>query len=298
MRVLPVAIHAQLAPPRYLIRHSQRLFLSDGCRLSISCVNWRWACLMRMSVYRGGSPRWAQSSDERGSRPASSSAMPPTRDDALSGLPRAAQRARYDVDVLRSRFPSRSNGPPTGSPCCSGGVKAPAVPFSCWRWTMPLHPFRKAGSAGFSAQPLRRWLLSTRTCRLHPAGADFRGAVRKCRTGRVLTMARTLEGAAGRLQRAAAPAPALLAACDIATRDGRPAPALPEYVRFGPRCRLARRAGLCERPGCLSRCSAAGDAPARSRRDGDGSQRLRSSRNWSGGQWFGAVWTFFNGFVR
>lgn len=171
----------------------------------------------------------------------------------------AAQRARYDVDVLRSRFGvSFEQAANRLTTLCRPG--AAGVPFFMLEIDNAGHRFRRAGAQGF---PHARFGGGCPKLAIHAAfsqpGQILVEAVEMPDGAEFLTVARTLEGPQGsfaeRPRRTA-----LLLACDIGFRDetvyaaalpqaasggGRTAsvPALP----VGPDCRL------CERVGCLAR---------------------------------------------
>jgi XRE family transcriptional regulator, fatty acid utilization regulator len=168
----------------------------------------------------------------------------------------AAQRARYDVDVLRSRFGvSFEQAANRLTTLCRPG--AAGVPFFMLEIDNAGHRFRRAGAQGF---PHARFGGGCPKLAIHAAfsqpGQILVEAVEMPDGAEFLTVARTLEGPQGSFSERPRRT-ALLLACDIGFRDetvyaaalpqagGRVAsvPAMP----VGPDCRL------CERVGCLAR---------------------------------------------
>jgi predicted transcriptional regulator len=168
----------------------------------------------------------------------------------------AAQRARYDVDVLRSRF-SVSFEQAANRLTMLQRQGSAGVPFFMLEVDNAGHPFRKAGSAGF---PHSRFGGGCPKLAVHAAftqpGQIFVEAVEMPDGAEFLTMARTLEGPQGAFNERPRRT-ALLLACDIAYKDevvyGAALPGTMSgsgaITQVGPACRL------CERPGCLSRAA-------------------------------------------
>lgn len=258
VRVLPVATMPNWR--RRYDRHSQRLFLSE--RLSpfdqLREVAME-ACLMRMSVAIAAEIAALKlSSDEARrlarfefGRYAAHALMMP-----YQAFLAAAQRARYDVDVLRSRF-SVSFEQAANRLTMLQRQGSAGVPFFMLEVDNAGHPFRKAGSAGF---PHSRFGGGCPKLAVHAAftqpGQIFVEAVEMPDGAEFLTMARTLEGPQGAFNERPRRT-ALLLACDIAYKDEVVyGVALPgsmsgsgTMTQVGPACRL------CERPGCLSRAA-------------------------------------------
>ncbi len=168
----------------------------------------------------------------------------------------AAQRARYDIDVLRSRFgvsfEQAANRVTTLCRKDSSGV-----PFFMLEIDVAGNRFRCAGAQGFPRQRFGGYCpkLSIHSAFGQP-GQVLVEAVESPGGAEFLTISRTLEGPQG----AYAERPrrtALLLGCDIAHRDdivyGDTVPLQPGKrgnvlsVPIGPACRL------CERSGCLAR---------------------------------------------
>ncbi len=261
VRVLPVATMPNWR--RRYDRHSQRLFLSE--RLSpydqLREIAME-ACLMRMQVAIGAEIEALKlSSDEARrlarfeiARYAAHALMMPYQE-FLS----AAQRARYDIDVLRSRF-GVSFEQAANRLTMLQRVGAAGVPFFMLEIDNAANRFRRAGAQGFPqgrfgggcpklavhaafAQPARILVEAVEM----PDGAEF------------LTIARTLEGPQGAFSERPRRT-AILLGCDIGFKDEVVySQALPGgegvgakagrtgSTPVGPACRL------CERIGCLAR---------------------------------------------
>ena len=163
----------------------------------------------------------------------------------------AAQRARYDVDVLRSRFhvsyeQAANRLTMLQRPGASG------VPFFMLEVDNAGNRFRRAGARGF---PQSRFGGACPKLNIHAAftqpGQIFVDAIEMPDGAEFLVISRTLEGPQGayneRVRRTA-----LMLACDIGFRDevvygAATTGAGQTPTPVGPACRL------CERPGCLSR---------------------------------------------
>lgn len=262
VRVLPVATMPNWR--RRYDRHSQRLFLSE--RLSpfdqLREVAME-ACLIRMvTVVEQEIQALKLASDEARrlarfelGRYAAHALMMP-----YQAFQSAAQRARYDIDILRSRFGvSFEQAANRLTMLQRSGVSG--VPFFMLEVDNAGNRFRKAGAQGF---PQSRFGGGCPKLSVHAAfgqpGQIFVEAVEMPDGAEFLTIARTLEGPQGayneRPRRTA-----LLLGCDIGFKDeivygaalpvpvggdvGRPAQ--PSATPIGPACRL------CERSGCLAR---------------------------------------------
>lgn len=262
VRVLPVATMPNWR--RRYDRHSQRLFLSE--RLSpfdqLREVAME-ACLIRMKgVVADEIQLLKLSSDEArrlarfelGRYAAHALMMPYT------AFQSAALRARYDIDVLRSRFgvsfeQAANRLTMLQRPGASG------VPFFMLEVDSAGNRFRRAGAQGF---PQSRFGGGCPKLSVHAAfgqpGQIFVEAVEMPDGAEFLTISRTLEGPQGAFNERPRRT-ALLLGCDIGFKDeivygsALPAPiagtgSKPAHIQatpVGPACRL------CERPGCLAR---------------------------------------------
>lgn len=168
----------------------------------------------------------------------------------------AAQRARYDIDVLRSRFGvSFEQAANRLTTLCRPG--ASGIPFFMLEVDVAGHRFRRAGAQGF---PQQRFGGHCPKLSVHAAfgqpGQIIVEAVDMPGGAEFLTISRTLEGPQG----AFAERPrrtSLLIGCDIGFKEetvygdaiplGSGKPAKPLTIPVGPACRL------CERSGCLAR---------------------------------------------
>jgi predicted transcriptional regulator len=260
VRVLPVATMPNWR--RRYDRHTQRLFISE--RLSIFDQLREIAmeaCLIRMNVAIAAEMEALKlSSDEARrlarfelGRYAAHALMMPYRPFLA-----AAQRARYDIDVLRSRF-GVSFEQAANRLTMLQRKGATGVPFFMLEIDPAGHRFRRAGAEGF---PQSRFGGECPKLPIHAAfaqpGRILVEAVEMPDGAEFLCIARTLEGPQGsfteRPRRTA-----LLLGCDIGFRDGIVyGAALPAGVEtrgegvaaatpVGPACRL------CERAGCLAR---------------------------------------------
>jgi predicted transcriptional regulator/DNA-binding XRE family transcriptional regulator len=259
VRVLPVATMPNWR--RRYDRHSQRLFLSE--RLSpfeqLREVAME-ACLIRMQAAVAVELQALKlSSDEArrlarfelGRYVAHALMMP------YQAFLSAAQRARYDVDVLRSRF-GVSFEQAANRLTMLQRQGAPGVPFFMLEIDNAGNRFRKAGAQGF---PQSRFGGGCPKLAVHAAftqpGQIFVEAVEMPDGAEFLTISRTLEGPQGAFSERPRRT-ALLLGCDIGFRDeivysaalpaapsGKPAAIAATPV--GPACRF------CERSGCLAR---------------------------------------------
>ena len=261
VRVLPVATMPNWR--RRYDRHSQRLFISE--RLSpfdqLREIAME-ACLIRMAAAVGAEIAALKlSSDEARrlarfelGRYAAHALMMP-----YGAFQAAAQRARYDIDVLRSRF-GVSFEQAANRLTMLQRPGAAGVPFFMLEVDNAGHRFRKAGAQGF---PQSRFGGGCPKLSVHAAftqpGQIFVEAVEMPDGAEFLTVSRTLEGPQGsfaeRPRRTA-----LLLGCDIGFKDdivyGAALPGVPQAsakpgqvpaTPVGPACRL------CEREGCLAR---------------------------------------------
>ena len=258
VRALPVATMPNWR--RRYDRHSQRLFLSE--RLSphdqLREVAME-AALIRMSVAIAASGNDLKlSSDEARriarfemARYAAHALMMP-----YQAFHAAALRARYDIDVLRSRFGvSFEQAANRLTTLCRPAMLG--VPFFMLEVDVAGHRFRRAGAQGF---PQQRFGGLCPKLSIHSAfgqpGQIIVEAVEMPGGAEFLTVSRTLEGPQGgyceRPRRTA-----ILLGCDIGFREDTVyGEALPvtagksphrASIPVGPACRL------CERSGCLAR---------------------------------------------
>ena len=257
VKVLPVATMPNWR--RRYDRHSQRLFISE--RLSpfdqLREVAME-ACLIRMQVAVAAEIQALRlSSDEARrlarfelGRYAAHALMMP-----YQAFHSAALRARYDIDVLRSRF-GVSFEQAANRLTMLQRQGAPGVPFFMLEVDNAGHRFRRAGAQGF---PHSRFGGGCPKLPIHAAfaqpGQVLVEAVEMPDGAEFLTIARTLEGPQGAFSERPRRT-ALLLGCDIGFREDIVyAAALPSdagkpafrSTPVGAACRL------CERPGCLAR---------------------------------------------
>lgn len=161
----------------------------------------------------------------------------------------AAQRARYDIDILRSRF-NVSYEQAANRLTMLQRPGAAGVPFFMLEVDTAGHRFRKAGAQGY---PQAKFGGGCPKLNIHAAfaqpGQVLVDAVEMPDGTGFLTISRTLEGPqAGFSERVRRTA--LLVGCDIAHREdivyGQAIASTPP-VAVGTACRL------CERQGCLAR---------------------------------------------
>jgi predicted transcriptional regulator/DNA-binding XRE family transcriptional regulator len=262
VKVLPVATMPNWR--RRYDRHSQRLFLSERLspfdQLREAATE---ACLLRMSVAVAAEiEAFRFSSDEARrlarfelGRYAAHALMMP-----YPAFQAAAQRACYDIDVLRSRF-SVSFEQAANRLTMLQRPGASGVPFFMLEIDNAGHRFRKAGAQGF---PHSRFGGECPKLAVHAAfgqpGQILVEAVEMPDGAEFLAIARTLEGPQGAFNERPRRT-ALLLGCDIGFKDeivygaalpGAPAASSGKTARMpatpiGPACRL------CERTGCLAR---------------------------------------------
>jgi predicted transcriptional regulator/transcriptional regulator with XRE-family HTH domain len=257
VRVLPAATMPNWR--RRYDRHTQRLFISE--RLShfdqLREIAME-ACLMRMNVAVAAEIEALKLSSDEARRLArfelgryAAHALMMPYQPFLS----AAQRARYDIDVLRSRF-GVSFEQAANRLTMLRRQGAAGVPFFMLEIDHAGHRFRRAGAEGY---PQGRFGGECPKLPVHAAfaqpGRILVEAVEMPDGAEFLCVARTLEGPQGsfteRPRRTA-----LLIGCDIGFRDETVyGAALPggegkggiAATPVGPGCRL------CERAGCLAR---------------------------------------------
>jgi predicted transcriptional regulator/transcriptional regulator with XRE-family HTH domain len=252
VRALPVATMPNWR--RRYDRHSQRLFLSE--RLSPHDQTREIAmeaALLRMQVAIAAEVKALKlSSDEARrlarfelARYAAHALMMP-----YQPFLAAAQRARYDIDVLRARFSVSFEQAANRLTMLRRSGQA-GVPFFMMEIDSAGHRFRRAGAEGF---PVSRFGGGCPKLPVHAAfslpGQIFVEAVEMPDGAEFLTVARTLEGPQGAFNERPRRT-AILIGSDIGFRDevvyaaALPAGSPPTPV--GPACRL------CERAGCLAR---------------------------------------------
>jgi predicted transcriptional regulator/DNA-binding XRE family transcriptional regulator len=251
VRVLPVATMPNWR--RRYDRHTHRLFLSE--RLSPFDQLREVAmevCQLRMATAIAGEIEALKlSSDEARrlarfelGRYAAHALMMP-----YQPFLTAAQRARYDIDVLRARFGvSFEQAASRLTTLCRPGTSG--VPFFLQEVDHAGHRLRRTGAQGF---PQSRFGGACPKLAVHAAfaqpGQVIVEAVETPDGTQFLTIARTLEGPQGSFSERPRRT-ALLIGCDIGFKDetvyGAALPANAS-VAIGPACRL------CERTGCLSR---------------------------------------------
>ena len=258
VRALPVATMPNWR--RRYDRHSQRLFLSE--RLSpfdqLREVAME-AALIRMNVaVAAGINALKLTSDEARriarfelARYAAHALMMP-----YQAFHAAAQRARYDVDVLKSRFGvSFEQAANRVTTLCRPNMQG--VPFFMLEVDVAGHRFRRAGAQGFPQQRFGGLCpkLSIHAAFSQPAQILVE-AVELPGGAEFITVSRTLEGPQGAFSERPRRT-AILLGCDIGFRDeivyGAALPMTsgktphPVAIPVGPACRL------CERSGCLAR---------------------------------------------
>jgi len=260
VKVLPVATMPNWR--RRYDRHSQRLFLSERLSpfdqlrevaMEASLIRMQVAVAAEIQALKLSSDEAKRLARFELGRYAAHALMMP-----YQAFHSAAQRARYDVDVLRSRFGVSFEQAANRLTMLQRSGSA-AVPFFMLEVDNAGNRFRKAGAQGF---PQSRFGGGCPKLPVHAAftqpGQIFVEAVEMPDGAEFLCVARTLEGPQGAFSERPRRT-AILLGCDIAFRDeivygaALPAPAVgakPGLVAatpVGPACRL------CERSGCLSR---------------------------------------------
>lgn len=260
VKVLPVATMPNWR--RRYDRHSQRLFLSERLSpfdqlrevaMEASLIRMQVAVAAEIQALKLTTDEARRLARFELGRYAAHALMMP-----YQAFLSAAQRARYDVDVLRSRF-GVSFEQAANRLTMLQRSGAAAVPFFMLEVDNAGNRFRKAGAQGF---PQSRFGGGCPKLPVHAAftqpGQIFVEAVEMPDGAEFLCVARTLEGPQGAFSERPRRT-AILLGCDIAFRDeivyGAALPALaaggkPGAVAatpVGPACRL------CERSGCLSR---------------------------------------------
>lgn len=253
VRVLPVATMPNWR--RRYDRHSHRLFLSERLSppdqlreiaMEASLIRMRATIAIEVDALKLSSDEARRLARFELARYAAHALMMP-----YQPFLAAAERARYDIDVLRSRFAvsfeQAASRLTTLSRPAMGGVS-----FFLMEVDGAGNRLRRCGAEGY---PHSRFGGGCPKLAVHAAfaqpGRILVEAVEMPDSGRFLTLARTLEGPHGAFDERPRRT-ALLLACDLAQREklvyGGALPAAGDGVMpVGPACRL------CERTGCLSR---------------------------------------------
>ncbi|WP_099864055.1 helix-turn-helix domain-containing protein [Pararhizobium haloflavum] len=168
----------------------------------------------------------------------------------------AAQRARYDIDVLRSRF-NVSYEQVANRLTTLQRKGAEGVPFFLLEIDNAGHKFRRAGARGY---PQARFGGDCPKLNIHAAfsqpGQILVDAVELTDGAEFLVVSRTLEGPQAafneRVRRTA-----LLVGCDVGFRDeivyGRAVGSITGSTRDRDTTKVGTACRLCERQGCLAR---------------------------------------------
>jgi predicted transcriptional regulator/DNA-binding XRE family transcriptional regulator len=253
VRTLPV--HAMPNLRRRYDRHTTRLFLSERLspfdqlqELATEAVllALRSEILRELEALALSTPEGKRIARFQLARYAAHALMMP-----YAAFLAAAQRLRYDVDGLRSRF-GVSYDQAASRLTSLQRPGATGIPFFLMEIDIAGHRLRKAGAQGF---PQARFGGGCPKLGVHAAfaqpGQILVDSVEMPDGASYLTMSRTIEGPqtsfGERVRRTA-----LLLGCDLAFRDDvvygqAVAPASQPPVAIGAACRL------CERQGCLSR---------------------------------------------
>lgn len=258
VRALPVATMPNWR--RRYDRHSQRLFLSERLSpfdqlreiaMEAALIRMNVAIAAEINALKLDSDEARRIARFEMARYAAHALMMP-----YQAFLSAAQRCRYDIDVLKSRFAvSFEQAANRVTTLCRNG--AAGIPFFMLEVDVAGHRFRRAGAQGFPRQRFGGLCpkLSIHASFSQP-GRIIVEAVEMPGGAEFLTISRTLEGPQGayteRPRRTA-----ILLGCDIAFApdtvygDALPVSAgktpHPVTMPVGPACRL------CERPGCLAR---------------------------------------------
>lgn len=252
VRVLPVAAMPNWR--RRYDRHSQRLFVSERLSpfdqlreiaMEAALIRMRVAIESEVEGLKLASDEARRIGRFEMARYAAHALMMP-----YAPFLSAAQRARYDLDVLRSRF-NVSFEQAANRLTMLARPGASGVPFFMLEIDNAGHKFRKGGADGF---PRQRFGGGCPKLPVHAAFSQPQQilveAVEMPDGGAFLTIARTLEGPRGAFHERPRRT-ALLIACDIAHRGevvyGEALPGNAPVTQVGPACRL------CERSGCLAR---------------------------------------------
>lgn len=252
VKALPVATMPKWR--RRYDRHSQRLFISERLSpfdqlreiaMEASLIRMQVAIAAEIEALKLGSDEARRLARFELGRYAAHALMMPYQ--AFLG---AAQRARYDVDVLRSRF-NVSFEQAANRLTTLARPTAPGVSFFMLEADNAGNRLRRAGAQGF---PSSRFGANCPKLALHAAfgqpGQILVEAVEMPDGASFLTMARTLEGPQGAFNERPRRT-ALLIGCEIGFKDetvyGAGLAGGADATPVGPGCRL------CERVGCLAR---------------------------------------------
>lgn len=252
VRVLPVATMPNWR--RRYDRHSQRLFLSERLSpfdqlrevaMEAAMMRMQVAIAAELKALKLGSDEARRLARFELARYAAHALMMP-----YQPFLAAAQRARWDVDVLRSRF-GVSFEQVANRLTTLQKQGASGIPFFMLEVDNAGNRFRRSGAQGF---PQARFGGACPKLPVHAVfaqpGQVLAEAVEMPDGARFLTIARTLEGPQGAFNERPRRT-AILLGCDIGFRDeivysaALPGAGAPTPV--GPVCRL------CERVGCLAR---------------------------------------------
>ncbi len=261
VRVIPVATMPNWR--RRFDRHSQRLLISERLSpfdqlrevaMEAALIRMRTAIAAEIEGLRLTSDEARRIARFELARYAAHALMMP-----YAPFLAAALRARYDIDVLRSRFNvSFEQAANRLTMLARGG--ASGIPFFLLEVDNAGHRFRKAGAQGF---PRQRFGGACPKLPVHAAFSQAQQilveAVEMPDGAQFLCIARTLEGPRGAFHERPRRT-ALLVGCDLSYKDeivyaeALPAAPAPGSLRpavpatpVGPACRL------CERSGCLAR---------------------------------------------
>lgn len=252
VKVLPVATMPNWR--RRYDRHSQRLFLSERLSpfdqlreiaMEASLIRMQVAISAELHALKLGSDEARRLARFELARYAAHALMMP-----YQAFLTAAQRARYDIDVLRSRF-GVSFEQAANRLTTLQRQGASGIPFFMLEVDNAGNRFRRAGAHGF---PQARFGGGCPKLAVHAAFAQpsqiLVESVEMPDGATFLTIARTLEGPQGAFNERPRRT-ALLLGCDIEHRAevvyASALPAAEKAIPIGRACRL------CERVGCLAR---------------------------------------------
>lgn len=264
VRVLPVATMPNWR--RRYDRHSQRLFISERLspfdqlrEIAMEAVQVRMnvAIAAEIAALKLSSDEARRIARFEMARYAAHALMMP-----YQAFHAAALKARYDIDVLRSRF-GVSFEQAANRLTMLGRQGMVGIPFFMLEIDNAGHRFRRAGAQGF---PQQRFGGMCPKLSIHAAftqpGQIFVEAVEMPDSTQFLTISRTLEGPQGAFSERPRRT-AILLGCDIAHVDevvyggalpvggaGATKGSAPQATPIGTACRL------CERSGCLARAEA------------------------------------------
>ena len=252
VKLLPVATMPNWR--RRYDRHSQRLFLSERLSpfdqlreiaMEASLIRMQVAISAELQALKLGSDEARRLARFELARYAAHALMMP-----YQAFLTAAQRARYDIDVLRSRF-GVSFEQAANRLTTLQRQGASGIPFFMLEVDNAGNRFRRAGAQGF---PQARFGGGCPKLAVHAAFAQpsqiIVESVEMPDGATFLTIARTLEGPQGAFNERPRRT-ALLLGCDIEHRAevvyASALPAAEKAIPIGRACRL------CERVGCLAR---------------------------------------------